>query len=318
MKKQIQYLVGIDFGTTQSTATVFETQTGNPIIILDATAKSSYASILSFERFENDKETDFGNHIKNGIMNEYVVYEVKRYLGRQYSDLFGEAFYDDATANINKDPEDENEECVFEIPQSNELLKLKPEEIIAIELAHIKKIIKNRCVDCTFDYVVVTYPSSFSQEQLELLKRAYELADIRVIDTIKEPTAALLEYKHLQMEELRKFQHLKQNENVEEMFQSVQQVPLPLLSQQAQMQQMNQLNQMQQMQLQEKGGRKRQRRDIQEEERIMVIDIGGGTTDVCISIENGRGRSIVKGNVGDGTIGGKEFDEIMMNIIFEK
>ena len=246
--------IGIDFGTTQTLAYYYDSQDGLVHAIYDESNFSEYPSMLSFQQPINGERTQFGNAVKTNPSLTGVIREVKRFIGKPYSNDLEEMA---ETLGMNIE-EGENGECIFVItdPENDkEELRFTAEELVAIQLRHIKEIILKRCPNADFNKVVMSVPSAFEREQIEAMKFAYELAGIKPITIINEPTAALREYKHYDNKKVVK--------------------------------------------------------------NIMVIDIGGGTTDVCIGQSNGM-NVVVATKGGNPMLGGSDFDKLIMDMIIEK
>ena len=245
-------VIAIDFGTTNSTACYVDPQNAESVsIITDFDGYNQYPSMLSFTKDRNGNLCQFGNAVKNNPSLTGVIEEVKRFVGKKFIDI-------EETANklgMNID-EGENGECIFIIPdpETEEDLRFTAEELVAIQLRHIKEIILERCSNADFSRVVMSVPSSFNDNQIDAMKYAYELAGIKPMTVISEQSAAIYQYRHLT------------NSKVD---------------------------------------------------RAMVIDIGGGTTEVSVCEVNGE-RVCVKGNVGESNLGGSDFDAIMMDMILER
>ena len=245
-------VIGIDFGTTQSTACFIDTQKKSTELILDSTGSNQYASMLNFSKGRNNTLVQFGNVVKNNPSMQSIIQEVKRFIGKEFSEM------EETAERLGMMIEEgENGECIFIVPdpESEEDLRFTAEELVAIELRHIKEIICERCKDADFSKVVMTVPSSFQEQQTTAMKFAFELAGIKPLTTMKEPSAALNQFRYMN-----------------------------------------------------------EKRNIK---RALVIDIGGGTTDVCVCEPVGK-RVNIKGNGGDSMLGGSDFDEIIMNMIISE
>ena len=246
-------VIGLDFGTTNSTACYIDTQSGQSQLVTDISGFTQYASMLSFSKDKNGNLCQFGYTVKNNPSLTGVIQEVKRFIGKDFIDM--EEMAEKLGMNIE---EGKNKECIFVIPDpenEEEELRFTAEELVAIQLRHIKEIILQRCEKADFNKVVMTVPSSYTQKQVETIKMAYKLAGIDPLTIMREPSAAVYQFNQIQKDK--------------------------------------------------------------KISRAMVIDIGGGTTDVCICEANGD-NSTVRGNVGDPMLGGSDFDAIMMNMILEE
>ena len=254
MTQNTKIVIGIDFGTTQTTACFIDSQTQKIELIHDETNSPQYASMLSFQQGKYNNLCQFGNSVKNNAFAKLVIQEAKRFIGEEYSDELAE-MAEKLGMNIECG---DNGECVFVINDENDEeneLRFTAEELVSIQLKYIKDIILKRCSNANFSRVVMTVPSSFNIVRINAMKYAFELAGIQPYTIMKEPTAALYEYKSIEPNRKMK--------------------------------------------------------------KAFVVDIGGGTTDVCICEPNGTTMN-VKRHEGDPFLGGSDFDRIIQDIILQQ
>ena len=102
------------------------------------------------------------------------------------------------------------------------------------------------------EYGVITVPAYFSDQQIEILKKAAQIAGLRQLDVIPEPTAAALAYG----------------------------ISIP-------------------------------------NSKLVIYDLGGGTFDVCILEVTIDGYKVIKCG-GDPFLGGRDFDQCMIELIKRK
>jgi molecular chaperone DnaK len=129
--------------------------------------------------------------------------------------------------------------------------ELKPEEVSALILKHLKKAAEARLGQGQVRDVVLSVPARFENDAREATKRAAEQAGLNVLRLINEPTAAALAY-----------------------------------------------------------GLDR----VDERQKVLVFDFGGGTLDVTV-LEMYEGILDVKTSVGDDKLGGKDVDEVLVNLL---
>ena len=80
-----------------------------------------------------------------------------------YADVYAEVFAEVLGMTIEKG---ENDECIFVIPDpygDEDNLKFTAEELLAIQIRHIKSLILDQCSDADFSKVVIIVPSIFNK-----------------------------------------------------------------------------------------------------------------------------------------------------------
>lgn len=166
--------VGIDLGTTFSCVGIF--RNGKVEIVPN---KYGNKTTPSFIHYKTNGNTEVGENPKKNL-DRYpnnIVYNVKRVIGR-------------TDAEINKE--------TFKLPVINGKVKvnnklLTPEQISADILSYLVKITEDY-TRTKITSAVITVPAYFSNSQRDLTKRAGELANLKVLRIINEPTAASLGY----------------------------------------------------------------------------------------------------------------------------
>ena len=78
--------IGIDLGTTFSSISVYNEQTKQYECLLDPQGNPSIPSWVSFSQMK-DGEVLVGYNAKEDAKMEYVVYDVKRIIGREYKNI---------------------------------------------------------------------------------------------------------------------------------------------------------------------------------------------------------------------------------------
>ena len=252
-----EIFIGIDFGTTQSTAVYYDPLHIDQLnLVKDHHGSVCYSSSLVFENIREGKVI-FGNSTSDIASTGNYVCEIKRFLGKKYSDIMDEIEEDDKKYTMYSFVEGENDELLFElIDENGNSKRMCAEELIAIQLSEIRKIMEVRMNRSKFDCVVISAPVSFDDNLMkDALKRAYEIAGFKVINFISEPSAAVFHFT------------VATNENFK---------------------------------------------------RCMLIDIGGGTTDVVIGEKQENGKINVLSSAGDQECGGSDLDKILMDMIIKE
>lgn len=228
-------VIGIDLGTTNSCAAYLLNDKSE--VISNAEGNRTTPSIV----YIKGDQLLVGNLAKRKAVLEpkNVIYEVKRFIGRKFSELT-----------------EQDKSVPYEIKEGSDggvLISVdgkdyKPEQISAFVLKKIKE-------DCekflgqTITQAVITVPAYFNDSQRNATKAAGEIAGLKVERIVNEPTAASLAYG--------------ENRN--------------------------------------------------QDEKIVVFDLGGGTFDVTILDIGSEGTFQVLSTSGDTHLGGADFDQRIMD-----
>ncbi len=173
-------VIGIDLGTTNSCVSVIE---GNsPVIVVNSEGKRTTPSIVSFK--EGDRSV--GDPAKRQAVTNPLntIYSVKRFIGSKFSEINKEA-----------------KKMPYSVVKGNKgIVTIKvddksyvPQEISAVVLQNLKKTAEEYLGEKVTD-AVITVPAYFNDEQRNATKEAGEIAGLKVIRIINEPTAAALAY----------------------------------------------------------------------------------------------------------------------------
>ncbi len=173
--------VGIDLGTTNSAVAIMES--GKPVIIVNAEGDRVTPSVVAFTK---DNRRLVGTLAKRqSIMNpEATIYSAKRFIGRKYDEVSEEMKivpYKVARGN--------NDVVHFDIQGTAHA----PEEISAQVLRKLVDDASNYLGEKVTD-AVITVPAYFNDAQRQATKDAGQIAGLKVLRIINEPTAAALAY----------------------------------------------------------------------------------------------------------------------------
>jgi len=173
--------VGIDLGTTNSVVAVMEG--GKPTVITNSEGSRLTPSVVGFTR---TGERLVGQLAKRqAVLNpENTIYSVKRFIGRRYSEV-----------------QEEIKNVPYKVvPGPNDAVRFdirgklySPEEISA-------QILRKLADDATkyvgekVNEAVITVPAYFNDAQRQATKDAGQIAGLKVLRIINEPTAAALAY----------------------------------------------------------------------------------------------------------------------------
>lgn len=173
-------VIGIDLGTGNSCVSVFEG--GNPIVIANSEGKRTTPSVVGFDK---NGERKIGDSAKRQAVTnpKNTVYEIKRLMGNAYSECEQEI------NRVTYDITNENGQPRININGK----KYSPEEISAMILQKMKKTAEDYLGEEVKE-CVVTVPAYFNDVQRNATKNAAEIAGMKCLRIINEPTAAAIAY----------------------------------------------------------------------------------------------------------------------------
>ncbi len=176
-------VVGIDLGTTNSVIAVVIG--GEPQVIPNAEGSRLTPSVVGFTK---TGERLVGQMAKRqAILNpENTVYSIKRFMGRRYSEVETER-----KMVPYKVEEGSNGMAVVRLPAAAKTFT--PEEISAMILQKLKADAEAYLGDKVAE-AVITVPAYFNDAQRTATKNAGEIAGLKVLRIINEPTASCLAY----------------------------------------------------------------------------------------------------------------------------
>ncbi len=173
--------VGIDLGTTNSVVAIMEG--GQPAVIINSDGSRFTPSVMGFAK---SGERLVGSLAKRqAVLNpERTIYSAKRFIGRRYSEVQQEI--KNVPYKVVSGP---NDAVRFEIGGK----LYAPEEISAQVL---RKLVEDaaKFAGEKITEAVITVPAYFNDAQRQATKTAGEIAGLKVLRIINEPTAAALAY----------------------------------------------------------------------------------------------------------------------------
>ncbi len=233
-------VLGIDLGTTNSCMAVMDK--GQPLVIPNAEGGRTTPSVVGVS---SKGEWLVGRVAKNQIVSnpENTAYSVKRFIGRRYDEVDSEKKIIQYTITSGN-----NQEVKIVLGGKD----YTPEELSAKILKKMKDDAESYLGEKITE-AVITVPAYFNDSQRKATKDAGEIAGLKVLRIINEPTAATLAYGL----------------------------------------------------------------DKQNEQTVLVYDLGGGTFDVSI-LEIGEGVFEVKSTNGDTHLGGDDWDQRVVEWLVEE
>jgi molecular chaperone DnaK len=177
-------VLGIDLGTTNSA--ISYVVGGKPVIIENSEGARTTPSVFFYNR--KDGSVTIGEIAKrNSVLNpEDTFYEVKRFIGRSFED---------------SETKSDMELIPYKVLEKNGKIKVatkegkeySPEEVSAAILRKLKNDAESK-LGQSISEAVITVPAYFNDGQRQATKDAGEIAGLKVLRIINEPTAAALAY----------------------------------------------------------------------------------------------------------------------------
>ncbi|MGB9797972.1 MAG: molecular chaperone DnaK, partial [bacterium] len=175
--------VGIDLGTTNSVLAVLEG--GEPEVIVNAEGSRLTPSVVAFTK-SGERLVGIPAKRQAVINAENTIYSIKRFMGRRYEEV--ETERQRVPYKVVKGPK--GEARVY-IPAAGR--DFTPEEISAMILRKLKQDAEAYLGE-EITEAVITVPAYFNDAQRTATKNAGEIAGLKVLRIINEPTAAAMAY----------------------------------------------------------------------------------------------------------------------------
>ncbi|MEZ4839890.1 molecular chaperone DnaK [Flavobacterium sp.] len=174
-------IIGIDLGTTNSCVSVMEG--GEPVVIANAEGKRTTPSVIAFVEGGEIKVGDPAK--RQAVTNPTkTIASIKRFMGNKYSESAKEA------GNVAyKVVKGDNDTPRVDIDGR----LYTPQELSAMTLQKMKKTAEDYLGQSVTE-AVITVPAYFNDAQRQATKEAGEIAGLKVMRIINEPTAAALAY----------------------------------------------------------------------------------------------------------------------------
>jgi len=174
-------IIGIDLGTTNSCVSVMEGS--EPVVIPNAEGKRTTPSVIAFVEGGEIKVGDPAK--RQAVTNPTkTVASVKRFMGNKFSESATEAknVPYSVVRGDNDTPRVDIDGRLY-----------TPQELSAMTLQKMKKTAEDY-LGQTVTEAVITVPAYFNDAQRQATKEAGEIAGLKVMRIINEPTAAALAY----------------------------------------------------------------------------------------------------------------------------
>ncbi len=180
MRYNMNKVIGIDLGTTNSAVAVMDT-TG-PKIITNEEGTRTTPSVVAFTK--DDERLVGASARRQAVMNpENTIYSAKRFIGSNYDEIKTELKKIPYNVVPNKGS------CKIQIKNKNFSIP----EVSALVLAKLKRDAELYLGESVTE-AVITVPAYFNDAQRQATKDAGKIAGLDVKRIINEPTAAALAY----------------------------------------------------------------------------------------------------------------------------
>ncbi len=174
-------IIGIDLGTTNSCVAVMEG--ADPVVIANDEGARTTPSVVAF--LQNGERKVGAPAKRQAITNpKNTIASIKRFMGRRHDEVAAELKY--VAYDVQKG---ENDTVRVKINDRN----YTPQEISAMILQKMKKTAEDYLGQPVTE-AVITVPAYFNDSQRHATKEAGEIAGLKVLRIINEPTAAALAY----------------------------------------------------------------------------------------------------------------------------
>ncbi len=174
-------IIGIDLGTTNSCVAVMEGK--KPKVIQNAEGSRTTPSVVAFTK-AGERLTGQPAKRQAVTNSDNTIFSIKRFMGRKHSEV-GE---EEKLVPFKVDEDDKGNVVV--IAQDK---RYTPPEISAMVLQKMKQTAEDYLGEKVTD-AVVTVPAYFNDSQRQATKDAGEIAGLKVLRIVNEPTAASLAY----------------------------------------------------------------------------------------------------------------------------
>ena len=177
--------IGIDLGTTNSCVCYLEQQE-----VRTVPNPEGARVIPSMVALNTDGETIYGHVAKRQFVTNSAktLWGIKRLIGMKFETPQVQEIHRRVGFGIKAS---ENGDCLVQLGER----WCPPEEISGLFLAHLKQV-ADAYLGESVQNCVITVPAFFNDAQRQATRNAGELAGLKVLRIINEPTAALLAYGH--------------------------------------------------------------------------------------------------------------------------
>jgi heat shock protein 1/8 len=191
--------VGIDLGTTNSCVAVY-TSNGVEIIANDAGDRTTPSYVLFLD---NKPIVGKGAKTTNSKNTKQLVYDAKRMLGKKFTDTTLKKDLKDMKWPFIVKVDDEQRPRIHIDKFQDRSHQFLPEQISAYVLQKMKKVAEEFHLGPgkALESAVITVPAYFNDDQKQATKAAAEMAGLKVLRLLSEPSAAGLAFCYQRLKE---------------------------------------------------------------------------------------------------------------------
>jgi molecular chaperone DnaK len=192
-----ELVIGIDLGTTNSIAAVWDRRSGRVVPLGDAEGRFLMPSMVGWDAEAENWAVGREAEMLSRRRPQAVAYSIKRYIGRSFSDVEVTSGRTEVSYELipGNDPEG-LEDVVVELvtDEHDARIRLTAPQVSAKVLAKLRE---NAALvigvpEETLRHAVITVPAYFNLPQRKATIRAGHLAGFEAIEILNEPTAAAL------------------------------------------------------------------------------------------------------------------------------
>lgn len=183
---QEEICIGIDLGTTFSCVGYYRGN-GQVDILENNQGERTTPSWVSFTKEGKLVGTSAKNMSVSNVNN--TIFDVKRLMGMQYNDKKVQ----EELKNLPYNVFNSKGSCKIKVNYKDTELDLTPIEISSMILTHLKELAEQK-IGQKVSSAVITVPAYFNNEQRQATISAGEIAGLKVLRIINEPTAAAMAY----------------------------------------------------------------------------------------------------------------------------
>lgn len=194
-------LLGVDFGSTNTCITYYDTANKEPRVIPDNDGSDLIATSVFFSK--NSEEIIIGNTARRMLSSHFqengiVIQSFKTLIGKSFSNLENSVKLKFLAMGIEL-ISSKKDDILFKFIYNSQTKILSVVELVTLFL----KTLKQHCCDYLSIYefdIAITVPVYFDNHQRVILKMCFELAGFNHIDNIiNEPSAAALSYATIRL-----------------------------------------------------------------------------------------------------------------------
>ncbi|KAM9801490.1 heat shock 70 kDa protein 13 [Neosynchiropus ocellatus] len=179
-------VIGLDLGTTFCSVGVFQPGSGEVEVIADEEGRKSIPSTVSFTATAVLAGHEALDLADSNPLN--TIYDAKRFIGK----TFEQKLLEQESSRYPFKVVNDNGSALFEVT-TNHTFTVSPEYIGSRLLLKMRKMAE-RHLGLTVQNAVISVPAEFDERQRNYTERAANLAGLKVLRVINEPTAAAMAY----------------------------------------------------------------------------------------------------------------------------